>query len=58
MTGKFTFNDRNPALDEMKDRGWAYVHKSKGADKYGEPHTDDARAQAANPRTEVRIIYW
>lgn len=33
-------SDRNPSLEEMWERGWAWVSTNRHG-KYGAPHTDD-----------------
>lgn len=43
-------SERNPYLDEMQERGWAWVHVSADGDKYGAPHTDDEHAARAVER--------
>lgn len=39
-------SDNNPGLEEMRERGWAWLQRSRQTDgwKYGAPYTDDAYA--------------
>ena len=62
-----SISDKNPCLDEMKDQGWAWIHRSSFTDSYGAPHTNDIWAEDAEKRyelmeedrrNEVRIITW
>lgn len=58
--------DYNPYIEEMKEKGWAFVHTSIGIDRYGSPHTSHGRAEASQKRyekqdpkkQEVHIISW
>lgn len=38
-----SISERNPHLDEMRERGWAWI-ATNSYGKYGAPHTDDEYA--------------
>lgn len=41
---KDSISERNPDLEEMRERGWAWI-ATNGLGKYGAPHTSDEYAQ-------------
>jgi len=40
-------SESNPCLEEMKERGWAWVQRSTVSDEYGAVYTDDEYAADA-----------
>lgn len=52
-------SDRNPDLDEMEERGWAWLQRSPdgtGSYKYGAPYADDDWAVDAVERHHTSDI--
>lgn len=39
-------SENNPDLDEMRERGWAWIQRSTITGKHGAPYTDDWYATA------------
>jgi len=66
-----SISERNPDLDEMKERGWAWLQRSKVSKTCGAPYTDDEYAMNAVqvhreegktdegiPTQELIIVWW
>ena len=55
-------SDRNPHLDDMRDKGYAWVLRSTLTGKYGAPSTDDEwyanRDNRGNSHDELLIIFF
>ena len=57
-------SENNPDLDEMKERGWAWIQRNEVTGKHGAPYTDDEYA-AIKVREddqlicdELLIVWW
>jgi len=61
-------SQNNPHLDEMKERGWAWIQRNEITGEYGAPYTDDEYAakkvkddiQFHSPinKDKLLIVWW